>query len=56
MTLARLAKARARATALQVSEGEVTIEAAALWFPTGQHLLDYVQEVAVELHRDEVEP
>lgn len=39
-----------------VSEGEVTIEAAALWFPTGQQLLDYVHEIAVELQRDEVEP
>lgn len=39
-----------------VSEGEVTIEAAALWFPTGQQLLDYVHEIAVELPRDEVEP
>lgn len=39
-----------------VSEGEVTIEAAALWFPTGQQLLDYVHDIAVELQRDEVEP
>jgi hypothetical protein len=39
-----------------VSEGEVTIEAAALWFPTGQQLLDYVHEIAVELPRHEVEP
>jgi hypothetical protein len=39
-----------------VSEGEVTIEAATLWFPTGQQLLDYVHEIAVELPRDEVEP
>lgn len=39
-----------------VSEGEVTIEAAALWFPTGQQLLDYVHEIAAELPRNEVEP
>jgi hypothetical protein len=38
-----------------VSEGEVTIEASALWFPTGQQLLDYVHAIAVELSRDEVE-
>ncbi len=39
-----------------VSEGEVTIETAALWFPTGQQLLDYVHEIAAELPRHEVEP
>ncbi len=39
-----------------VSEGEVTIEASALWFPTGQQLLDYVHDIAVELQRHEVEP
>jgi hypothetical protein len=39
-----------------LSEGEVTIEAAALWFPTGQRLLDYVRDLAVELPRHEVEP
>ena len=39
-----------------VTEGEVNIEASALWFPTGQQLLDYVHEIAVELPRDEVEP
>lgn len=39
-----------------VSEGEVTIEAGTLWFPTGQKLLDYVHEIAVELPRHEVEP
>lgn len=39
-----------------VSEGEVNIEAAALWFPTGRQLLDYVHEIAVELPRNEVEP
>ncbi len=39
-----------------VSEGEVTIEASALWFPTGRQLLDYVHEIAAELRRNEVEP
>lgn len=39
-----------------VSEGEVTIEASAIWFPTGRQLLDYVHEIAVELPRNEVEP
>jgi len=39
-----------------VSEGEVTIEASALWFPTGRQLLDYVHEIAVDLPRNEVEP
>ena len=39
-----------------VSEGEVTIEASALWFPTGRQLLDYVHEIAAELPRHEVEP
>ena len=39
-----------------VSEGEVTIEASALWFPTGRQLLDYVHAIAVELPRNEVEP
>ena len=38
-----------------VSEGEVSIEASALWFPTGQQLLDYVHDIAVELPRGEVE-
>jgi len=37
-------------------EGEVTIEASALWFPTGQQLLDYVRDIAAELPRNEVEP
>lgn len=39
-----------------LAEGEVNIEASALWFPTGQQLLDYVRDIAVELHRNEVEP
>ncbi len=39
-----------------VSDGEVTIEASALWFPTGRQLLDYVHEIAAELPRHEVEP
>ncbi len=39
-----------------VSEGVVTIEASALWFPTGGQLLDYVHEIAAELPRNEVEP
>jgi len=38
-----------------VAEGEVSIEASALWFPTGQQLLDYVHDIAVELPRIEVE-
>lgn len=38
-----------------LTEGEVNIEAAALWFPTGRQLLDYVRDTAVELRRDEVE-
>ncbi|MCU0833529.1 MAG: DUF499 domain-containing protein [Chromatiaceae bacterium] len=39
-----------------LAEGEVNVEASALWFPTGQQLLDYVRDIAVELQRDEVEP
>lgn len=39
-----------------LAEGEVSIEASALWFPTGQHLLDYVRDIAAELPRNEVEP
>jgi hypothetical protein len=39
-----------------LSAGEVTIEASALWFPTGQQLLDYVRDIAAELPRIEVEP
>lgn len=38
-----------------LSEGEVSIEASSLWFPTGQQLLDYVRDIAVELTRSEVE-
>ena len=37
-----------------VAEGEVTLEAKLLAFPTGQQLLDYVEEVKVALVRDEV--
>jgi hypothetical protein len=39
-----------------LAEGEVNVEAAALRFPTGQQLLDYVRDIAAELPRDEVEP
>ncbi len=38
-----------------LTEGEVNIEASALWFPTGQQLLDYVRDAAIELRRGEVE-
>lgn len=38
-----------------LTEGEVNIEAAALWFPTGQQLLDYVRDAAIEVSRGEVE-
>jgi hypothetical protein len=38
-----------------LSEGEVTVEASAIWFPTGQQLLDYVRDIAAELPRNEVE-
>jgi Protein of unknown function (DUF499)/Fn3 associated len=38
-----------------LSEGEVSIEASAIRFPTGQQLLDYVHDIAAEIHRDEVE-
>ena len=37
-----------------VAEGEVTLEAKLLAFPTGQQLLDYVEEVKVALVREEV--
>ncbi len=40
-----------------LTEGEVTVEAAALWFPTGQQLLDYVRDIAAELPpRGEIQP
>ena len=35
--------------------GEVNIEAGSIWFASGQQLLDYVQEVKVDLNRSEVE-
>ena len=38
-----------------LAEGEVTLEGKYLAFPTGQKLLDYVEEVKVDLHRDEVQ-
>ncbi|MDG4596163.1 MAG: DUF499 domain-containing protein [Candidatus Contendobacter sp.] len=38
-----------------LTEGEVNIEASALWFPTGQQLLDYVRDAAIEFRRGEVE-
>ena len=38
-----------------LAEGEVSIEASALWFPTGQQFLDYVRDIAAEFRRDEVE-
>ena len=38
-----------------LAEGEVNIEASALWFPTGQQLLDYARDAAVELPRSEVD-
>jgi len=36
-------------------EGQVAVEARALCFPTGQHLLDWVAEVRTELQSEEVE-
>jgi hypothetical protein len=38
-----------------LSEGEVTIEAMHLAFPTGQRLLDWVAEVRTTLQPEEVE-
>jgi hypothetical protein len=38
-----------------ITEGEVTIEASYLWFPTGQNLFDYVHELKVNLNSHEVE-
>lgn len=38
-----------------LNEGEVGIDAGFLWFPTGQQLLDYVQDIKAELKRSEVE-
>lgn len=38
-----------------LTEGEVNIEAAALWFPTGQQFLDYVRDAAIEVPCSEVE-
>lgn len=38
-----------------ITDGEVSIEALALDFPTGQHLLDWVAEVRTELEAGEVQ-
>ncbi|MCP4697546.1 MAG: hypothetical protein GY862_11940 [Gammaproteobacteria bacterium] len=38
-----------------LSEGEVNIEAAVLCFDSGQHLLDYMHDLKIELKHDEVE-
>ncbi len=37
-------------------EGEVSVEARYLAFPTGQQLLDYAEEIRLTLSRDEVQP
>lgn len=39
-----------------LEEGQVTIEAKALHFPTGAQLLDYVEDIKAQLPRNEVEP
>ena len=39
-----------------LEEGQVTIEAKALHFPTGAQLLDYVEDIKAQLLRSEVEP
>ncbi len=39
-----------------VEEGQVTIEAKALHFPTGAQLLDYVEDIKAQLLRSEIEP
>jgi hypothetical protein len=39
-----------------LEEGQVTIEARALHFPTGAQLLDYVEDIKAQLPRNEVEP
>ena len=38
-----------------LSEGQVDIDALALKFPTGQHLLDWVKEIKTEIKPQEVE-
>jgi len=38
-----------------VDAGEVNVDAAALRFPTGQALLDYVRDLAIELPHDDIE-
>jgi hypothetical protein len=38
-----------------LGEGEVSIEATAVRFPSGRQFLDYVQAIAAEYRRDEVE-
>jgi hypothetical protein len=38
-----------------LAEGEVTLKAKYLAFRTGQKLLDYVEEIKADLHRDEVQ-
>jgi len=37
-----------------LSEGQVTVEAPIVTFPTGQHLLDWVAEVRTAIHPHEV--
>lgn len=37
-----------------LSEGQVTVEAPIVTFPTGQHLLDWVEEVRTTIHPHEV--
>lgn len=38
-----------------LAQGEVTLEAEYLAFPTGQKLLDYVEEIKADLHRDKIQ-
>jgi hypothetical protein len=38
-----------------LSEGQVAVEARSLHFPSGQQLLDWVEEVRTELQSEEVE-
>jgi hypothetical protein len=38
-----------------LSEGQITLEALSLTFPTGQRLLDWVEEVRTEIRPEEVE-
>jgi hypothetical protein len=39
-----------------VDEGQVTIEAKSLHFPTGAQLLEYVEDIKAQLPRNEVQP